>query len=77
VCCVCATTIVATKTNPPKKEKEEGEFCASIIAATKWLWSVAIAPAVAIPAAAALVVVNRRMMGWMKCSSECRPFVFR
>ncbi len=38
-------------------------FCASIIAATTWLWSsftaVAIAPAVAIPAAAALVVVNR------------------
>jgi hypothetical protein len=46
-----------------------GEFCASIIGATKWLWSTAIAPAIAIPAAAALVAVNRRMTGWMKCPS--------
>jgi hypothetical protein len=42
-------------------------FCASIIAATTCLWSsfttAAIAPAVAIPPAAALVAVNRRMTG--------------
>jgi hypothetical protein len=74
MCCVCATTTATTKTNPPKKKRE---FCASIIVATKWLWSsftvAAIAPAVAIPViavvAVALVVVNRRMMGWMKCLS--------
>jgi hypothetical protein len=69
VCCVCATTAAATKTNPPKKKEKDGEFCTSIIGATKWLWSAAIAPAVAIPAAAALVAVNRRMTGWMKCPS--------
>jgi hypothetical protein len=68
VCCVCATTAAATKTNPPKKEKKEGEFCTSIIAATKQLWSAAITLVVAIPAVVALVVVNRRMKcpsGWM------------
>jgi hypothetical protein len=48
VCCVCATSTAATKTNPPK-------------------WSAAIAPAVAIPAAMALVAVNRLMN--VKCSS--------
>jgi hypothetical protein len=69
MCCVCATIVAATKTNPPKKRKKEGEFCASIIAATKWLWSVAIAPAIAIPVVAALVAINRRMTGWMKCLS--------
>jgi len=56
------------KNKPTKKKKKEGEFSASIIAATKWLWSAAITPAVAIPAAA-LVAVNRWMTGWMKCSS--------
>jgi len=69
VCCVCATTIATTKTNSPKKKKKEGEFCASITATTKWLWSAVIAPAVAIPIAATLVAVNRQMTGWMKCSS--------
>jgi hypothetical protein len=52
-----------------QKKKKEGEFYTSIIAATKWLWSAAIAPAVAIPVAATLVAVNRRMTGWMKCPS--------
>jgi hypothetical protein len=61
--------LLPQKQTQQKKRKKEGEFCASIIAATKWLWFVAIAPAVAIPVAAALVVVNRRMTGWMKCPS--------
>jgi hypothetical protein len=52
-----------------QKKKKKREFCASIIAATKWLWSAAIALAVAIPVIAALVAVNRRMTRWMKCSS--------
>jgi hypothetical protein len=69
VCCVCTTTAAATKTNPPKKKKKEGEFCASIIATTKWLWSATIAPAVAILVVAALVAVNRWMTRWMKCPS--------
>jgi hypothetical protein len=33
------------------------------------LWSAAIAPAIAILVVAALVVVNKRMTGWMKCPS--------
>jgi hypothetical protein len=61
--------LLPQKQTHQKKEKREGEFCASIIAATKWLWSAAIAPAVAIPAATALVAVNRQMTGWMTCSS--------
>jgi hypothetical protein len=69
VCCVCVTVVAATKTNPPKKR----EFYASIIVATKWLWSSFIttstAPTVAIPSVVALLAVNRWMTGWMKCSS--------
>ncbi len=49
-----------------KKKKRRGVLRLHIIAATKWLWSAAIAPVVAVPAAAALVAaalvaINRRM----------------
>jgi hypothetical protein len=59
--------------SPPYIEYCTEMFCASIIAATTWLWSsftsAAIAPVVAIPVVAALVAVNRWMTGWMKCLS--------
>jgi hypothetical protein len=59
--------------SPPYIEYCTEMFCASMIATTTWLWSsftvAAIALAIAIPVVAALVAVNRRMMGWMKCPS--------
>jgi hypothetical protein len=50
----------------PQKQthQKKREFCASIIAVTKWLWS-SFTPAATAPAA--FVAVNRRMTGWMKC----------
>jgi hypothetical protein len=53
--------LLPQKQTRQKKKKRRGVLRLHIIAATKWLWSAAIAPAVAVPAAAALVAVNRRM----------------
>jgi hypothetical protein len=59
----------------PQKQthQKKKEFCASIIATTKWLWSsftvAATARVVVILDVAALVDVNRQMTGWMKCPS--------
>jgi hypothetical protein len=54
--------LLAQKQTHQKKK----EFFASIIAATKWLWSSFTIAATA-PTVATLVAVNRRMARWMKC----------
>jgi hypothetical protein len=63
VCALCLRYHRCYHKNKPtkKKKKRRGVLRLHIIAATKWLWSAAIALAVVVPAVAALVVVNRRM----------------
>jgi len=55
LCVVSALPPLLPQKQTHQKKRKKGEFCASIIGATKWLWSAAIALAVASPAVAVFV----------------------
>ncbi len=71
--CLCVVSALLLLLPQKQTHQKKKEFCASIIATTKWLWSsftvAATARVVVILDVAALVDVNRQMTGWMKCPS--------